>query len=43
MSACSLTDQAQLDKVLEQARAKYDRNVKSYYPKYDMAVEVPLA
>ncbi len=37
-----LTDQAQLDKVLEQFRAKYGRNVKSYYPKYDVAVEVPL-
>jgi deazaflavin-dependent oxidoreductase (nitroreductase family) len=37
-----LTDQAQLDKVLEKFRAKYGRNVKSYYPKYDVAVEVPL-
>jgi deazaflavin-dependent oxidoreductase (nitroreductase family) len=37
-----LTDQAQLDKVLKQFRAKYGRNVKSYYPKYDVAVEVPL-
>jgi deazaflavin-dependent oxidoreductase (nitroreductase family) len=38
-----LTDQEQLDQVLEQFRAKYGRNVKSYYPKYDVAVEVPLA
>ena len=38
-----LTDQAQLDQVLEKFRAKYGRNVKSYYPKYDVAVEVPLA
>jgi deazaflavin-dependent oxidoreductase (nitroreductase family) len=41
-SARFLTDQAQLDKVLEKFRAKYGRNVKSYYPKYDVAVEVPL-
>jgi deazaflavin-dependent oxidoreductase (nitroreductase family) len=38
-----LTDQVQLDKVLEKFRDKYGRNVKSYYPKYDVAVEVPLA
>ncbi len=37
-----LTDQAQLDQVLELFRNKYGRNVKSYYPKYDMAVSVPL-
>ena len=37
-----LTDEAQLDKVLEKFRDKYGRNVKSYYPKYDVAVEVPL-
>lgn len=37
-----ITDQAQLDTILEQFRAKYGRNVKSYYPKYDVAVEVPL-
>ena len=37
-----LTDQAQLDKVLEKFRDKYGRNVKSYYPKYDAAIEVPL-
>ena len=41
-SAHILTDQAQLDKVLEKFREKYGRNVKSYYPKYDVAVEVPL-
>ncbi len=41
-SARILTDQAQLDKVLEKFREKYGRNVKSYYPKYDVAVEVPL-
>jgi deazaflavin-dependent oxidoreductase (nitroreductase family) len=38
-----LTDKAQLDTVLEKFRASYGRNVKSYYPKYDVAVEVPLA
>ena len=37
-----LTDKAQLDKVLEKFRDKYGRNVKSYYPKYDVAIEVPL-
>jgi deazaflavin-dependent oxidoreductase (nitroreductase family) len=42
-SARLITDQAQLDKILEKFRAKYGRNVKSYYPKYDVAVEVPLA
>jgi deazaflavin-dependent oxidoreductase (nitroreductase family) len=42
-SARLLTDQAQLDKVLEKFRDKYGRNVKSYYPRYDVAVEVPLA
>lgn len=37
-----LTDQTQLDKVLEKFRDKYGRNVKAYYPKLDVAVEVPL-
>src|SRR5438876_456480 len=37
-----ITNHAQLDKILEQFRDKYGRNVKSYYPKYDVAVEVPL-
>src|SRR5947208_13210277 len=41
-SAHFLTDQAQLDQVLARFRDKYGRNVKSYYPKYDVAVEVPL-
>ena len=41
-SARFLTDEAQLDKVLEKFRNKYGRNVKSYYPKLDVAVEVPL-
>ena len=38
-----ITDEAQLDTILEKFRDKYGRNVKSYYPKYDVAVEVPLA
>ena len=38
-----ITDEAQLDKILEKFRDKYGRNVQSYYPKYDVAVEVPLA
>ncbi|MGH2494095.1 MAG: DUF2255 family protein [Ktedonobacteraceae bacterium] len=37
-----ITDKAQLDTILEKFRDKYGRNVKSYYPKYDVAVEVPL-
>ncbi|EFH86092.1 nitroreductase/quinone reductase family protein [Ktedonobacter racemifer] len=37
-----LTDEVQLDRVLEKFRNKYGRNVKSYYPKYNVAVEVPL-
>ena len=41
-SARILTDQTQLDQILEKFRDKYGRNVKSYYPKYDVAVEVPL-
>ncbi len=41
-SARFLTDEAQLGNVLEKFRDKYGRNVKSYYPKLDVAVEVPL-
>ncbi len=41
-SARLLTGEAQLGKVLEKFREKYGRNVKSYYPKLDVAVEVPL-
>ena len=41
-SARLLADEAQLGKVLEKFRDKYGRNVKSYYPKLDVAVEVPL-
>lgn len=41
-SARFLTDQARLDQVIGKFRDKYGRNVKSYYPKYDVAVEVPL-
>ncbi len=37
-----ITDKGQLDNILEKFRDKYGRNVKSYYPKYDVAVEVPL-
>ncbi len=37
-----ITDEAQIGTVLEKFRDKYGRNVKSYYPKYDVAVEVPL-
>ena len=41
-SARLLTDQTQIGEVLEKFRDKYGRNVKSYYPKLDVAVEVPL-
>jgi deazaflavin-dependent oxidoreductase (nitroreductase family) len=41
-SARLITDEAQLDTVLEKFRDKYGRNVKSYYPRFDVAVEVPL-
>jgi deazaflavin-dependent oxidoreductase (nitroreductase family) len=37
-----LTDTAQIDKVFEKFRDKYGRNVRTYYPKLDVAVEVPL-
>jgi deazaflavin-dependent oxidoreductase (nitroreductase family) len=37
-----IAGQAQLDKILEKFRDKYGKNVKSYYPKYDVAIEVPL-
>ena len=41
-SAHLLTGQAQIDQVLEKFRDKYGRNVRSYYPKLDVAVEVAL-
>ena len=41
-SARFLTDEAQIDKIFEKFRDKYGRNVKSYYPKHDVAVEIPL-
>lgn len=37
-----LTEQAQLDEIIEKFRSKYGRNVKSYYPKFDVAVEISL-
>ena len=37
-----LTDQAHLDRILEKFRDKYGRNVRFYYSKFDVAVEVPL-
>jgi deazaflavin-dependent oxidoreductase (nitroreductase family) len=38
-----LTDKAHLDQVIEKFRDKYGRDVQSsYYPQYDVAVEVPL-
>jgi deazaflavin-dependent oxidoreductase (nitroreductase family) len=37
-----LTGEVQLVKILEKFRDKYGRNVRSYYPKLDVAVEIPL-
>jgi deazaflavin-dependent oxidoreductase (nitroreductase family) len=37
-----IADRTRLDKILEQFRDKYGRDVESYYPKLDVAVEVPL-
>lgn len=42
VNARVITDQTKLDNILKKFREKYGRNVKSYYPKYDVAVEVPL-
>ena len=41
-SARLLTDEAQIGEVLEKFRDKYGAGVKAYYPKLDVAVEVPL-
>jgi hypothetical protein len=41
-SATLITDEARIGKIFEKFRDKYGRNVKSYYPKLDVAVEVPL-
>jgi hypothetical protein len=37
-----LTSEAQLAQVLERFREKYGKNVQSYYPHYDVAVEISL-
>ena len=42
--AVPVTDAAKVDEVVESFRAKYGaRDVESYYPKHDVAVEVPAA
>ena len=42
--ATPITDPARVGEILEMFRAKYGaRDVESYYPKQDVAVEVPLA
>ena len=42
--AVPVTDPAKVDEVVESFRAKYGaRDVESYYPKHDVAVEVPPA
>jgi len=37
-----LTDEAQVGEVAQKFRDKYGAGVKAYYPKLDVAVEVPL-
>jgi deazaflavin-dependent oxidoreductase (nitroreductase family) len=40
--ATPVTDPAKVDEIVESFRAKYGaRDVESYYPKHDVAVEVP--
>ena len=42
--ATPITDRAKVDEIVEKFRAKYRaNNVKKYYTKFDVAVEVPLA
>ncbi|HLI07626.1 MAG TPA: hypothetical protein VKV40_13730 [Ktedonobacteraceae bacterium] len=38
-----ITCQERLEQILDRFRDKYGRNVKSYYPKYNVAVAVPLS
>ena len=41
--ATPVTDPAKVDEVVESFRAKYGaKDVESYYPKHDVALEVPL-
>jgi deazaflavin-dependent oxidoreductase (nitroreductase family) len=43
-TATPLTDPARVDEVVDAFRAKYGaRDVAAYYPKHDVAVELPLA
>jgi deazaflavin-dependent oxidoreductase (nitroreductase family) len=43
-SASPISDAAKVDQVLDMFRAKYGaQDVEAYYPKQDVAVEVPLA
>jgi deazaflavin-dependent oxidoreductase (nitroreductase family) len=43
-SACPISDPATVGQVLDKFRAKYGaQDVAAYYPKQDVAVEVPLA
>ena len=42
--ATPITDRAKVDEIVDKFRAKYGAdNVKKYYTKFDVAVEVPLA
>jgi hypothetical protein len=38
-----ITDKSRVDEIVEKFRAKYGaRDVEAYYPKHDVAVEIPL-
>lgn len=38
-----ITDESRVDEIVEKFRAKYGaRDVEAYYPKHDVAVEIPL-
>jgi len=41
--ATPITDTAIVNDIVDKFRAKYGSNVGRYYPKHDVAVEVPLA
>jgi deazaflavin-dependent oxidoreductase (nitroreductase family) len=43
-SVTPISDRSKVDQILDKFRAKYGaRDVEAYYPKHDVAVEVPLA
>jgi deazaflavin-dependent oxidoreductase (nitroreductase family) len=43
-SAIPISDPAKVEQIVDKFRAKYGaRDVEAYYPKHDVAVEIPLA